>query len=99
MMMQETSAFIIQIKREECRDMRQYKHKILKQVFCNKCGKELKVENGILKEGCFKSRQSFDYFSDKDGIIQEFDLCEKCYDDFVETFQIPVSQKEETELL
>ena len=27
--------------------------KELKAVTCNKCKKELKVENGILKEGCF----------------------------------------------
>ena len=38
--------------------MRKYREKELKetelnQVFCNQCGKELLVEDGILKEGCF----------------------------------------------
>lgn len=79
--------------------MREYKEKKLMKVLCNQCGKELKVENGILKEGCFIGRQSFDYFSEKDGVIHEFDLCEACYDSFIEGFRIPVCQKEETELL
>ena len=37
--------------------MRVYKEKEVKEtgvekVFCNQCGKELLVEEGILKEGC-----------------------------------------------
>ncbi|MBP3460491.1 MAG: hypothetical protein J6K58_14915 [Lachnospiraceae bacterium] len=79
--------------------MREYKNEKLQTVICNKCGKVLTVENGILKEGCFRGKQTFDYFSDKDGEIHAFDLCESCYDDFVKSFQIPVSQKEETEFL
>jgi ribosomal-protein-alanine N-acetyltransferase len=79
--------------------MRKYKNKILQAVICNCCGKTLQVENGILKEGCFQGKQRFDYFSDKDGEIQEFDLCEACYDEMTAGFRIPVSQKEETEFL
>lgn len=79
--------------------MREYNNEKLQKVICNQCGKELTVENGILKEGCFKGKQRFDYFSDKDGVIHEFDLCEDCYDEWIKSFQIPVCQKEETEFL
>jgi ribosomal-protein-alanine N-acetyltransferase len=79
--------------------MRKYQNKILQKVVCNNCKKELHVVNGILQEGCFQGKQRFDYFSDKDGEIHEFDLCEQCYDSMIQKFQIPVSQKEETEFL
>lgn len=34
-------------------------------VICNRCKKELKVENGILKEGCFEVSHAFGYFSER----------------------------------
>ena len=39
------------------------------------------------------------YFSGKDGEIQEFDICEACYDQWVKSFQIPVRTIEITELV
>lgn len=79
--------------------MRAYMDDRLHTVVCNRCGKRMTVENGILKEGCFHGKQKFDYFSENDGMIQEFDLCEACYRAFVDSFLLPVSQREETELL
>ncbi|GFI18282.1 hypothetical protein D3Z60_22355 [Lachnospiraceae bacterium] len=73
--------------------------KELKAVTCNKCKKELKVENGILKEGCFGADVLFGYFSNKDGSRHSFDLCEGCYDEMIEGFAIPVNEEEVTELL
>lgn len=69
------------------------------QVICNRCKKELKVENGYLKEGCFHGNINFGYFSEKDGIRQKFDLCEECYDKMVKDFAIPVEEMPENELL
>ena len=46
----------------------------LVSVICNRCKKELKVENGIVKEGCFHAEAAFGYFSKKDGIKHFFDL-------------------------
>lgn len=79
--------------------MREFDNQILKKVFCNKCGKEMLVENGMLREGCFEADQIFGYFSQKDGEHHKWDLCEACYDELLRTFQIPVSKKEETELI
>lgn len=71
----------------------------LEAVTCNKCGRQMKVENGILKEGCFSADFVFGYFSERDGLKQQFDLCEKCYDEVTDTFLVPIMQEEATELL
>ena len=51
----------------------------LDSVICNYCGKNLLVENGILKEGCLEVDHAFGYFSRKDGQNHHFDLCEDCF--------------------
>ena len=84
--------------------MRVYKEKELKEnevekVFCNQCGKELLVEEGILKEGCFSVDYTFDYFSNKDGYIYSFDLCETCFDQMISKFKSPVQITETKEFL
>ena len=71
----------------------------IEKVFCNACGKELLVENGIVKEGCFHVEYTFGYFTDKDGTKHKWDLCEDCYDKMVKNFAIPVDVKDESELL
>ena len=71
----------------------------LLEMKCNKCGKALLVENGVLKEGAFSTQVCFGYFSAKDGQKHEIDLCEDCYDDWTKEFQIPVTVSEQTELL
>ncbi len=82
--------------------MRQYEDeykKILKKVVCNQCGRELKLENGIVQEGVFQGTAPWGYFSEKDGQIHHFDLCESCYERLTAGFQIPVTEEEQTELL
>lgn len=71
----------------------------LLQVVCNQCKKELKLEHGYLKEGCFQADFGFGYFSRKDGMRHRFDLCEDCYDKMTAGFQIPAEEVSERELL
>lgn len=71
----------------------------LTKVFCNQCGKELVVEDGIVKEGCFSVNYEFDYFSNKDGYIYSLDLCEECFDKWIHKFQNPVAIIETKEFL
>lgn len=70
----------------------------LESVVCNQCGRQLRVENGIVKEGCFGADKVFGYFSNRDGIRHQFDLCEECYDVLIQNFTIPVCETEEKEL-
>lgn len=68
------------------------------KVFCNRCGRALKLEQGMIKEGCFHAETVFGYFSRRDGVRHSFDLCEDCYDALVAEFVIPVEETEEKEL-
>lgn len=73
--------------------MRQYQKKETKEVtkiICNKCGKEMIVENGMLKGDVLSVQKRWGYFSEKDNEVHSFDLCEACYDEWISTFQIPV---------
>lgn len=71
----------------------------LEAVVCNKCGKSLKVENGILKEESFEGDQIFGYFSNRDGMRHRFDLCGDCYKEVIKGFKIAVEESDEKELL
>ncbi|MCM1188505.1 MAG: hypothetical protein NC541_04305 [bacterium] len=73
--------------------------KKITQVVCNMCGRELKLEDGCLREGCFSGEAAFGYFSRKDGTLQRFDLCEDCYDEMTARFRIPAETAEDPELV
>ncbi len=68
-------------------------------VICNKCKKQIKVENNIIKEGIFSANHLFGYFSGKDGETHSFDLCEECYDEMIGDFMIPPQVTEVTEIM
>lgn len=72
--------------------------KELRAVICNGCGRQLKVEKGVLREGCFCAEQTFGYFSSMDGKRVGFDLCEECFQKLLDRFVIPAEIEEETEL-
>ena len=79
--------------------MRRYRNGgMLETAICNCRGKKMVVENGILREGAISIDHMWDYFSEKDGEVHHFDLCEGCYDEIVSQFRIPVEREEQTEL-
>lgn len=87
---------------ERDEDMRKYVEETdrkLTEVICNRCGKRMKVENGILREECVAVTKTFGYFSRRDGSTVRFDLCEDCYDELTAQFAIPADESAETELL
>ena len=69
------------------------------RMICNACGKKLAVRQGIVLEGAISIDHTWDYFSEKDGQVDHFDLCEECYDQLTATFKIPVETEEQTEYL
>ena len=69
------------------------------EATCNCCKKSLNIQNGIITEGVFSVEYAFGYFSEKDEEIHKFDLCEKCYDEWIKTFRIPIEIANNTELL
>lgn len=82
--------------------MRKYKtgnEKKIIDLCCNKCGKSIKVENNIVKEGVFSIDYKWGYFSDMDSEIHSFDLCEECYKEFIDGFIIEIEKAEGNEFL
>ena len=79
--------------------MKKYENGKLIKVVCNQCGREIKTEKEIIKEGICSVEMDWGYFSDKDGESHKFDLCEKCYDFLMRNFLIPVEISRRTELL
>lgn len=69
------------------------------KIFCNHCGKEIRQQEDIVQEGYFSADVTFGYFSNKDGLRHRWDLCESCYDALTDSFQIPVEESEESELV
>ena len=82
-------------------EMRKYKSNgELETVICNCCGKKLAVRDGIVREGGLEITHTWDYFSEKDGEIHRFDLCEECYDEvLLRNFRISAEVKEIREFL
>ncbi len=75
--------------------MRQYNTSLketneLEKIICNKCGKEILVLRGVPQEDVLQVEKRWGYFSDKDNCVDQFDLCEECYDEFVKDFRIKI---------
>ena len=64
-------------------------------IFCNGRRKEIKIKDGIIREGLLSVEKRWGYFSDKDNEVHRFDLCEECYDRMVSQFVIPVEKENE----
>ncbi len=71
-----------------------------KQVLiCNKCGKKMEYKDGILHEDGLFVTKEWGYFSGKDLQIHRFNLCEKCYDELMDGFVVPVEISEKKSVL
>lgn len=66
---------------------------------CNVCGKELRVEKGVLKEDVVEVVKEWGFFSNRDLEIHKFTICESCYDQMISQFKIPVEISEKREVL
>lgn len=81
-------------------EMRKYKSSgELASVVCNGCGKKLVVEGGILREGAISINHAWDFFSEKDGEVHRWDLCEDCYDNMIHHFRIEPEVEEQVEFI
>ena len=77
--------------------MRFYKDKekkVLEKALCNCCGKTLAMAGNHVAEGVMYVCKDWGFFSEKDLVRHEFDMCEQCYDSMVAKFQIPVTEQE-----
>ena len=68
------------------------------KLICNGCGRNLKVENGFLREDVFEGKKQWGYFSRRDKEIHSFLLCEDCYEKMIQEFKVAPVVTEATEL-
>lgn len=71
----------------------------MEKARCNCCGKTLKVEKDLIHEDYIFIKKSWGYFSKKDGITQEFLICEQCAEKLVAGFAVPVREYETKEMI
>ena len=69
------------------------------EVYCNSCGKKIETTDSTKREDYISIKKEWGYFSNKDGQIHIFHICESCYDTWTGQFRIPVKVEEQTELL
>lgn len=72
---------------------------IMELVYCNKCGKKIRMKNDIPQEDYVKVCKPWGYFSKKDGRTQEFVLCENCVEWLEREFVRPSTIYDTIELL
>ena len=70
----------------------------MSMMYCNACGKKLKMQHDVLLEDAFEAKKQWRFFSKKDMKLHSFVLCEECYDRITAQFVIPPDVSEVTEL-
>lgn len=68
------------------------------KLFCNCCGREIRMEHDYVTEDFFHLEKTWGYFSDKDGTCQSADICEPCMEKWMKGFQIRPETVERTEI-
>ncbi len=62
-----------------------------KVIKCNCCGQAIKpILSTDMHEDYLIVHKEWGYFSDKDMTEHKFNICESCYDRWVETFELPI---------
>lgn len=60
---------------------------VIDDVLCNKCGKSMQISNYEYESEGTRLFADFGYGSNKDGLMEEFHLCDDCYDQFIALFK------------
>jgi hypothetical protein len=72
---------------EKRKEIKVHDVQVTTDILCNKCGKSVCLDSQLnWMEGCEIS-PNFEYGSNKDGLIQNFHICDDCYDEFIGTFK------------
>ncbi len=58
------------------------------EIYCNKCGSKIEKDSFGNFSDHLHIEKAWGYHSDKDGQIDSFDLCEKCYNELINNFKI-----------
>lgn len=65
----------------------------LDKVICNCCGEEIKKDKYGIMEDYITIKKTWSYNSSFDGQDHEFDVCNRCYEKWMKSFQINVDKE------
>lgn len=68
-------------------------------AMCNMCGRNIKIQNGIIMDGVLSVEYKWGYFSDFDGQKHSFDICQECYKKLEKKFVIPIDKEDINEMI
>lgn len=81
-------------------NMREYRQDgMLQNIICNGCGRKLEATGSVIRNDWLSVDKAWGYFSEKDGCIHSFDLCEECYDNMIHQFAVEVTQTQQNEMI
>ena len=63
------------------------------QIFCNKCGKEIPRDPSGYFHDFLEIQKRWGYFSDHDDELHSFDICQRCYDEWLAGFVLPAEKQ------
>jgi hypothetical protein len=72
---------------------------VVREIICNKCGEIIAKETDCNKVDYISINKTWGYFSNKDNENHTIDICEKCYDEWIKTFKIPPTIKQNSEVI
>ncbi len=58
-------------------------------IFCNMCGEEVQKDQHGYYHSFFDTSYRWEYPSKFDNEVHSFQLCEKCYENFISSFKLP----------
>ncbi|MCD8232056.1 MAG: hypothetical protein LUD14_09675 [Clostridiales bacterium] len=67
-------------------------------IYCNCCGKKIHTREDARMEDYFHLEKTWGYFSKRDGLTQEADICEDCLEQWMQTFRSAPDVRERTEI-
>lgn len=63
------------------------------KIYCNCCGEQIsKIETMNTYREYLHVEKSWGYFSDRDLTTHSFNICERCYQNWVDNFTIPIEE-------
>lgn len=66
--------------------------KVVTEVICNCCGKTIEKAESGRHSDYLSVEKTWGYLSPFDNEIHDFDICDSCYERFIESFAIPVRE-------
>lgn len=79
-------------------EMRYTKDDKINHLTCNKCGKAIEKVNPRNYQDHLCIKKKWNYFSQKDLTTHSMIICEACYDEWIQSFAIPVKETQVVEI-